>query len=141
MWCVLMVAMGFTHYTLMIVLRILLGVAEGPLFPLAFAIVRHNFPQHLQARATMLWLLGTPVGAAIGFPLSLWLLNTFGWQSTFFVMAMLTVPVLIFVRIGLRGIRGGKTRYLAGITGRAAPHASCLSARTSGSSASLTSLS
>lgn len=105
-WCVLMVAMGFTHnYTLMIVLRILLGVAEGPLFPLAFAIVRHNFPQHLQARATMLWLLGTPVGAAIGFPLSLWLLNTFGWQSTFFVMAMLTVPVLIFVRIGLRGIR------------------------------------
>ena len=35
-------------------------------------------------------------------------------------MAMLTVPVLIFVRIGLRGIRGGKTRYLAGITGRAA---------------------
>lgn len=37
-WCVLMVAMGFTHnYTLMIVLRILLGVAEGPLFPLAFA--------------------------------------------------------------------------------------------------------
>lgn len=38
-WCVLMVAMGFTHnYTVMIVLRILLGVAEGPLFPLAFAL-------------------------------------------------------------------------------------------------------
>lgn len=34
-WCVLMVAMGFTHnYTLMIVLRILLGVAEGPLLSL-----------------------------------------------------------------------------------------------------------
>jgi predicted MFS family arabinose efflux permease len=94
-WCVLMVAMGTHNYTLMVVLRILLGIAEGPLFPLAFAIVRHTFPQHLQARATMLWLLGTPVGAAIGFPLSIWLLNTFGWQSTFFVMAMLTVPVLI----------------------------------------------
>lgn len=105
-WCVLMIAMGLTHnYALMVTLRILLGIAEGPLFPLAFAIVRHTFPQHLQARATMLWLLGTPVGAAIGFPLSIWLLNTFGWQSTFFVMAMLTVPVLIFVRIGLRGIR------------------------------------
>ncbi len=105
-WCVLMVMMGFTHnYALMVTLRILLGVAEGPLFPLAFAIVRHSFPQHLQARATMLWLLGTPVGAAIGFPLSIWLLNTFGWQSTFFVMAILTVPVLILVRIGLRGIR------------------------------------
>ena len=140
-WCVLMVAMGFTHnYTLMIVLRILLGVAEGPLFPLAFAIVRHNFPQHLQARATMLWLLGTPVGAAIGFPLSLWLLNTFGWQSTFFVMAMLTVPVLIFVRIGLRGIRL-EAKPGTSQASRDERRAARRSARTSGSSASLTSLS
>ncbi|QHM72335.1 MFS transporter [Mixta intestinalis] len=105
-WCVLMVLMGLTHnYAVMVTLRILLGVAEGPLFPLAFAIVRHTFPQRLQARATMLWLLGTPVGAAIGFPLSLWLLNTFGWQSTFFAMALLTLPVLALVRSGLRGIR------------------------------------
>lgn len=110
-----MVMMGFTHsYSTMIVLRVLLGIAEGPLFPLAFAIVRHTFPQRLQARATMLWLLGTPVGAAIGFPLSIWLLSTFGWQSTFFAMAMLTVPVLIFVRIGLRGIQlEGKTSAAA----------------------------
>jgi sugar phosphate permease len=43
-WCILMVMMGFTHnYTLMVTLRILLGIAEGPLFPLAFAIVRHTF--------------------------------------------------------------------------------------------------
>ncbi|WP_297201760.1 MFS transporter [uncultured Pluralibacter sp.] len=105
-WCVLMLLMGFTHsYSLMIVLRVLLGIAEGPLFPLAFAIVRQNFPQHMQARATMLWLLGTPFGAAVGFPLSLLLLNHFGWQSTFFAMAILTIPVLLLVRFGLRGIR------------------------------------
>ena len=105
-WCLLMVLMGLTHnYLLMVTLRILLGIAEGPLFPLAFTIVRHSFPQRLQARATMLWLLGTPVGAAIGFPLSLWLLNTFGWQSTFFVMALLTLPVLLLVRTGLRGLQ------------------------------------
>ncbi|WP_117064990.1 MFS transporter, partial [Klebsiella pneumoniae] len=43
-WCILMLVMGFTHnYTLMVTLRILLGIAEGPLFPLAFAIVRHTF--------------------------------------------------------------------------------------------------
>lgn len=29
------------HYALMVTLRILLGIAEGPLFPLAFAVVRH----------------------------------------------------------------------------------------------------
>ncbi len=110
-WCVLMAMMGFTHsYAGMMVLRILLGIAEGPLFPLAFAIIRHAFPAHLQARATMMWLLGTPLGAAIGFPLSIWLLNTFGWQSTFFTMALLTLPVLVFVRIGLRHVRMEPTR-------------------------------
>ncbi|NDJ56428.1 MFS transporter [Enterobacteriaceae bacterium 4M9] len=110
-WCVLMAMMGFTHsYTGMMVLRILLGIAEGPLFPLAFAIIRHAFPAHLQARATMMWLLGTPLGAAIGFPLSIWLLNTFGWQSTFFTMALLTLPVLVFVRIGLRHVHMEPTR-------------------------------
>ena len=42
-WCILMVMMGFTHnYTVMVTLRILLGIAEGPLFPLAFAIVRQQ---------------------------------------------------------------------------------------------------
>jgi predicted MFS family arabinose efflux permease len=88
----------------------------------------------MQARATMLWLLGTPVGAAIGFPLSLWLLNTFGWQSTFFVMAMLTVPVLIFVRIGLRGIRlEAKPAPRRRLRMSGVPRgASCSSARTSG---------
>jgi predicted MFS family arabinose efflux permease len=105
-WCGLMALMGFTHsYNAMLVLRILLGIAEGPLFSLAFAIIRHSFPSHLQARATMMWLLGTPLGAAIGFPLSIWLLNHFGWQSTFFTMAILTLPVLLLVRFGLRHVR------------------------------------
>ena len=135
-WCVLMVAMGFTHnYTLMIVLRILLGVAEGPLFPLAFAIVRHNFPQHLQARATMLWLLGTPVGAAIGFPLSLWLLNTFGWQSTFFARRELFVSphfwIICIFNIAfltyLWGINGWLPGYLIKGKGIHLEHAGWLS--------------
>ncbi|WP_426817514.1 MFS transporter [Winslowiella sp. 2C04] len=106
LWSLLMLAMGFTHsYSGMMTLRILLGIAEGPLFPLAFAIVRHNFPQHLQARATMLWLLGTPVGAAIGFPLSLFILNHLGWQSTFFFMALLTLPVVVLVRLVMRNVQ------------------------------------
>ncbi|MBW7981730.1 MFS transporter [Enterobacillus tribolii] len=104
-WCVLMIMMGFTHsYSGMMTLRILLGIAEGPLFPLAFSIVRHAFPQRLQARATMLWLLGTPIGAAVGFPVTLYILNHAGWQATFFVMAALTLPVILWVWLGLRHV-------------------------------------
>ncbi|CND03849.1 MFS transporter [Yersinia pseudotuberculosis] len=105
-WGVLMVLMGLTRsYNTMIVLRILLGIAEGPLFPLAFAIVRHSFPQRLQARATMLWLLGTPIGAAIGFPLTLFILHRWGWEATFFIMGVLTLPVMLMVYYGLRHVK------------------------------------
>ncbi|EMN4129738.1 MULTISPECIES: MFS transporter [Providencia] len=102
-WCILMIFMGFTHhYTTMVVLRVLLGIAEGPLLAISYAIVRRTFPQKMQARATMLWLLGTPIGAALGFPISIYLLHSFGWQSTFFVMAAFTVPVWWLVVIGIR---------------------------------------
>ncbi|WP_058913819.1 MFS transporter [Entomohabitans teleogrylli] len=105
-WCLLMIMMGFTHsYHGMMTLRILLGIAEGPLFPLAFSIIRHAFPQHLQARATMLWLLGTPIGAAVGFPVTLYILSHVGWQATFFAMAAMTVPVMLWVWFGLRHMR------------------------------------
>ncbi|VTR30534.1 putative 3-hydroxyphenylpropionic transporter MhpT [Serratia fonticola] len=77
--------MGMTRsYHTMMTLRILLGIAEGPLLPMAYAIVRQAFPQRLQARATMLWLLGTPIGAALGFPVTLFILSRFNWETTFF---------------------------------------------------------
>ncbi|PVZ81760.1 MFS transporter [Serratia sp. S1B] len=102
-WGVLMVLMGLTRsYYSMITLRILLGIAEGPLIPMAYTIVRQAFPQHLQARATMMWLLGTPIGAALGFPVTLYILHNFDWQSTFFFMAFLTLPVMLLVFWGTR---------------------------------------
>lgn len=102
-WGVLMVLMGLVRsYHAMMTLRILLGIAEGPLLPMAYAIIRQAFPPQLQARATMLWLLGTPLGAALGFPVTLYILNTFDWQATFFFMAFLTLPVMLLVLFGMR---------------------------------------
>jgi sugar phosphate permease len=104
-WGVLMLMMGFTHsYHAMMTLRILLGIAEGPLLALAYTIIRHNFPPRLQARATMMWLLGTPLGAALGFPVTLFILERFGWQESFFFMAFLTLPVMLLVMLGMRNL-------------------------------------
>jgi predicted MFS family arabinose efflux permease len=98
-----MVLMGMVRsYHAMMTLRILLGIAEGPLLPMAYAIIRQAVPPQLQARATMLWLLGTPLGAALGFPVTLYILNTFDWQTTFFFMAFLTLPVMLLVLFGMR---------------------------------------
>jgi sugar phosphate permease len=45
----------------------------------------------------MLWLLGTPIGASIGFPFTIYILDNFGWRATFFAMALLTIPLLMLV--------------------------------------------
>lgn len=114
-WAVLMALMGLTNsYQSMLWLRVALGVAEGPLFALAYAIVKQSYPPRQQARATMLWLLGTPIGAALGFPITAYILGHFGWRASFFALAALTFGVIALVLLVLRGAAKG---------GGAAPHA------------------
>ncbi|WP_027965604.1 MFS transporter [Halomonas halocynthiae] len=101
----IMATMGFMNtYGSMLTLRILLGIAEGPMFAIAYTIVKRTFPPKEQARATMLWLLGTPIGASIGFPVTIYVLANFGWRASFFSMALLTIPVMLFVLLVFRKV-------------------------------------
>ncbi len=109
-WGVLMLIMGFTtHYGSMLFLRVLLGIAEGPLFALAYAIVKQTYTDRQQARASTMFLLGTPIGAFLGFPITAAVLAKHDWHSTFFVMAAMTLLVLVFVVVGLRNLELRKT--------------------------------
>jgi len=51
-WGLLMFLMGFTtDYSTMMTLRVLLGLAEGPLFALAYTIVKQTYTDRQQRRA------------------------------------------------------------------------------------------
>ena len=105
-----MMIMGFTtHYGSMLFLRVLLGIAEGPLFALAYAIVKQTYSDRQQARASTMFLLGTPIGAFLGFPITAAVLAKHDWHTTFFVMAAMTLLVLVFVVVGLRNLELRKT--------------------------------
>ena len=109
-WGILMFCMGFTtNYTGMLVLRVLLGLAEGPLFALAYTIVKQTYTDRQQARASTMFLLGTPIGAFLGFPITAAVLANHDWHTTFFVMAGLTVIALIAIVFGLRNLQLKKT--------------------------------
>nr|WP_314370483.1 MFS transporter [uncultured Acinetobacter sp.] len=109
-WGLLMFCMGFTtNYTGMLILRVLLGLAEGPLFALAYTIVKQTYTDHQQARASTMFLLGTPIGAFLGFPITAAVLAKHDWHTTFFVMAGLTVIALIAIVSGLRNLQLKKT--------------------------------
>nr|WP_300310279.1 MFS transporter [Halomonas sp.] len=99
----IMAIMGFVDdFGWLLGLRILLGIAEGPMFAVAYTIVKRLFPPREQARATMLWLLGTPIGATLGFPFTIWVVDQFGWRASFFAIALLTIPVALIVYLVFR---------------------------------------
>lgn len=104
-WGVIMLIMGFTTtFTGMLINRILLGLAEGPLFAICYSIVKQSYSDKQQARASTMFLLGTPIGASLGFPITAYVLNNYDWHTTFFVMSALTIVVLSLIYFGLRNI-------------------------------------
>lgn len=118
-WGVLMILMGFTSdYSTMLTLRVLLGLAEGPLFALAYTIVKQSYTDRQQARASTMFLLGTPIGAFLGFPITAFVLAHFDWHSTFFVMGSLTFVVLILIVYGLRNLELKRTVDIEGVAKR-----------------------
>ncbi|GAA0759877.1 hypothetical protein GCM10010203_26860 [Actinomadura yumaensis] len=105
-WGLLMLCMGFTtSYSGMLILRVLLGLAEGPLFALAYTIVKQTYTDRQQARASTMFLLGTPIGAFLGFPITAAVLAHHDWHTTFFVMAALTLIAILSIVFGLRNLQ------------------------------------
>src|ERR1700761_8278034 len=94
-WGVLMITMGSTSsYAVMIVCRVLLGLAEGPQFALLSKLVKRWFPVTEHVRANALWLMGGPLGSAIGFPMTLWLVHSFGWRASFYTLGLISLLIV-----------------------------------------------
>ena len=95
-----MLCMGFTtSYSGMLILRVLLGLAEGPLFALAYTIVKQTYTDRQQARASTMFLLGTPIGAFLGFPITAAVLAHHDWHTTFVMAALTLIAILSIVLV------------------------------------------
>ena len=117
-WGVFMALMaGAGSFTTMLSLRILLGIAEGPQFAITNSLVKRWFPTREQARANSIWMMGSPLGSAIGFPLMIYLETTFGWRSAFMFLAVLNgLIILPLVLMFLRDHPPGASAPLAPTT-------------------------
>jgi sugar phosphate permease len=95
-WAVFMALIGTTSsYGLMLFYRVLLGIAEGPQFALVNKVVKRWFPKEEQGRANSVWMVGSPLGSAIGFPLTIALVAAFGWRMSFYALAALNAVVIV----------------------------------------------
>lgn len=94
-WGALMLIMGsVSSYLAMLLSRICLGIFEGPQFSWILKIVSRWFPRGEHGRANTIWLAGSPLGSAIGFPLIIALVAAFGWRAAFYLLAALSILVM-----------------------------------------------
>jgi sugar phosphate permease len=96
LWGIFMGLLGSaSSYTSMLIYRVLLGLAEGPQFGLVNKVVKRWFPKNEQGRANSVWMVGSPLGSAIGFPLTIALVASFGWRASFYALAILNIIIVL----------------------------------------------
>lgn len=61
-------------------MRLLLGVAEGGVWPATLVLLAHWFPRAERARANAYWMLCLPTAVVISSPVSGWILGRWGWR-------------------------------------------------------------
>ena len=101
-WTVAALWMGTVgSYAPMLAGRIVRGVAEGPLFPVANRYVRYWFPHDERGGANAIWSSGLRVGMTVAVPLLSLVIVMWGWRSALFIQATvifcLVVPAIWFM--------------------------------------------
>jgi sugar phosphate permease len=85
-WGFLAVASGLVqNFTELLIVRFLLGVAEGGIWPAILVLISHWFPARERARAYGLWMMNIAISSIITAPLSGWILSFGSWRTLFFI--------------------------------------------------------
>lgn len=99
-WGIVAVAIGFApNAPTLLVLRFLLGVAEAGLFPGVIFYLSRWFPVEYRARIIAMFMMASPIAAAIGTPLAAWLIQSgdgvFGLAGWRFMMVCVGLPAIV----------------------------------------------
>lgn len=96
MWALFAILTGFVqNVTELLIVRFLLGVSEGGVWPATLILLSHWFPREERARANNLWMLCLPVAAAAVSPLSGLILSVSheNWRLLFIIEG---IPPLVW---------------------------------------------
>lgn len=88
---------------MLVVFRVLLGAAEGPLFSLKTMYIKGHFAPEQVGKPNAVSSMGVSLGTAVGLPLVTFLVYHFTWHASFLILALLNACVglpliLLFVR-------------------------------------------
>jgi sugar phosphate permease len=85
-WGVFAVLSGLVqNFTQLLIVRFLLGVAEGGIWPAILVLISHWFPARERARAYGFWMMNIAIASIITAPLSGWILTWGDWRDLFLI--------------------------------------------------------
>ncbi|MGC1414715.1 MAG: MFS transporter [Candidatus Acidiferrum sp.] len=106
-WAALTASAGLvTTYALLLFSRVGVGVGEAACAPTATSWLGDLFPPQKRSRVLALFMLGVPVGGALGYFFSGPLAQAYGWRAAMVIAALpalLLVPALLMLREPARG--------------------------------------
>ncbi|KAA8670811.1 MFS transporter [Clostridium sp. HV4-5-A1G] len=95
MWSVLSIVNGFVNNSFeLLVVRFLLGVAEGGVYPAILVLITHWFPDEERGRATGWFNMNYPIANIIASPISGWIMSIYSWRWVFIIEGILSFALL-----------------------------------------------
>ncbi|MFW6083326.1 MAG: MFS transporter [Thermoplasmatota archaeon] len=89
-------------YWIILISRLLLGLSQGVLFPVASKVTAGWFTRSNRGRANSIFMSGGPIGVAIAPILMSPLIIFQSWQFSFYIVALiglvLSIPILLIIR-------------------------------------------
>lgn len=112
-WAVLTLASPYAlGAAILLALRFVLGMSEGPLFSLKTMYIRQHFANDEVGKPNAVSSMGVSGGVAIGIPFVTWLVYSGDWHSSFITLAILNAAVglpLIYLFINRTSSRAPRT--------------------------------
>ncbi|NIY47428.1 MFS transporter [Cedecea colo] len=111
-WAVVSIATGFvTNNYQVLVLRFVLGVAEGGMLPVVLTMISNWFPEREIGRANAFVMMFAPIGGMVTAPISGAIIQGLDWRWLFIIEGLLSIVVLA-IWWGLISDRPQQARWL-----------------------------
>lgn len=93
-----------SNFYLLVAARVFTGIFGGVIGSISMAIVSDLFPIEKRGRVMGFLQMGFGTSQVLGIPISLYIANHFGWQSTFFLIVGMALIIWFFIVLKMKPI-------------------------------------
>ncbi|ENW19437.1 Major facilitator family transporter [Acinetobacter haemolyticus CIP 64.3 = MTCC 9819] len=94
-----------SSYIVVLVARFIAGMSAGIIWGVLAGYAR-SMVSNLQGRALAIVGVGQPIALCMGVPLGTWMGSMFGWRGVFWIISLLALLLLIWIRVAIPNVSG-----------------------------------